>query len=55
MRMFRRVVGMKSASNDAASRFMQRYTARMFQLVLGLHEVVRPVLGCGMSNGGPPR
>lgn len=50
MALWRRVTGMKAASNDRASRLMGRYTATVFAAVHGLHEVVRPVLGCGVSR-----
>ena len=43
---------MESATGDVAGRFMGRYTALMFAVVLRVHEVVRPALGCGMTNGG---
>lgn len=59
MRLLRRVTGMKSANDDMASRWMRRYTAALFRVVLGLHELVAPVLGCGMTSSGssptPPR
>lgn len=59
VRLLRRVTGMKSANDDMASRWMRRYTAALFRVVLGLHELVAPVLGCGMTSSGssptPPR
>ncbi|KAL4434298.1 hypothetical protein ABPG75_000739 [Micractinium tetrahymenae] len=51
VRLLRKVTGMQAASNDAASRFMRAYTARAFTAVHGLHAVLRPALGCGMSGG----
>lgn len=55
MRLFRRVTGMKAAgSNDMASRWMRRYTSNCFATVLRLHEVVRPLLGCGMGKAPLP-
>ena len=50
LRVLRRVTGMKAAAeDDFAGRWQRRYTAFLFKTVLDLHELLRPVLGCGMA------
>ncbi len=53
VRLLRRVTGMKAANDDVAGRWMRRYTAALFRIVLSLHEVVAPVLGCGQTTPAP--
>ena len=52
-RFIRRFTGMEKASTDALSRFVGRYTAACFSLIQGLHELLRPVLGCGQTAAAP--
>lgn len=53
LRLVRRATGMQSASDDRLARWTGRYTAAVFALVHRLHELLRPVLGCGVTTGGP--
>ena len=50
VRLLRRFTGMASASDDRTSRWLGRYTALCFAAVHGLHELVRPILGCGVTR-----
>lgn len=54
-RVLRRVTGIKPGQQDRLSRLRGRYTAFAFSLVHGLHELLRPVLGCGTTMAAPPR
>jgi hypothetical protein len=49
VRLLRCFTGMQAASSDATARFLGRYTSAMFALVHGLHEALRPLLGCGTT------
>lgn len=43
---------MEKANKDAIAGFVGRYTSLCFAAIHGLHEVLRPVLGCGVTS--PP-
>lgn len=50
MRLLRRFTGMAAASEDSTSRWLGRYTALCFATVHHLHELLRPLLGCGVGR-----
>lgn len=50
--LLRRATGMASASNDRLASWTGRYTAAVFAVVHALHELLRPLLGCGLT--APP-
>lgn len=50
VRLLRRFTGMAAASDDRVSRWLGRYTAMCFAVVHHLHELLRPVLGCGVGH-----
>lgn len=50
VRLLRRFTGMAAAGDDRVSRWLGRYTAMCFSVVHHLHELLRPVLGCGVGH-----
>lgn len=46
---------MEKAAGDRVAHWMGRYNALVFGSVHVLHEALRPLLGCGVSNAAPRR
>lgn len=55
VRLLRRFTGMEKAAGDRVAHWMGRYNALVFGSVHVLHEALRPLLGCGVSNAAPRR
>ena len=52
-RLVRRFTGMEGANKDRLARAVGSWSAAVFAGVHRLHELLRPVLGCGLTNRAP--